>query len=213
MMRNVGLCTLPPLLFMLFGCSEGVTAPDLDVTPSFAKGGKPGKPGEGGGGEDPSGPLVFVSIETSYHPLAGAFTCAIQDADGDGVGPSYCWGYNRTYGLGLGGKSNGGRTEPSDPVGGGSLLFSQVQLGLGFACGIEDADGDGKGPLYCWGRNDRGELADGTTDYRSDPTPVASDQEFFAVDLGTYGGCALATETGRFVPEDVSPCVEHAPQD
>lgn len=195
-MKEIGRFTLPLLVFLLAGCSDATTAPDLELTPFFAKEGKPGKPGGGGGGEDPSDPLVFVSIETSYHPLAGAFTCAIEDADGDGVGPAYCWGYNGTYALGLGGKKKGSKSEPSEPVGGGSLLFSDVQLGQLFACGIEDADGDGKGPLYCWGWNDGGALADGTTDTRSDPAPVASDLEFFALDLGTFGGCALAGDPG-----------------
>lgn len=105
----------------------------------------------------------MTSIETSFHPLAGAFTCAIEDADGDGVGPAYCWGYNGSLSLWLGGKKRGSKSEPSDPVGGGSLLFSHVQLGQLFARGIEeDGDGDGEGPLYCWGQNDHGELADGT---------------------------------------------------
>jgi hypothetical protein len=197
-MRRLALLIAPVLLLFLSGCGDQTLGPDPDLTPSFAKGGKPGKPGDDGGdgGEDPSGSLVFTSIETSYLTPAGASSCAIEDADGDGVGPAYCWGYNGTYALGLGGKKKGGKTEPSDPVGGGSLLFSDVQLGQGFACGIEDGDADGKGPLYCWGRNDRGELADGTTDTRSDPAPVESDQEFFAVDLGTFGGCALAGNPG-----------------
>jgi hypothetical protein len=194
-MRQLASVITPVLLLFLSGCGDLATGPDPDLAPSFAKGGKPGKPGNGGG-EDPSGSLVFASIGTSYLTPAGAFTCAIEDADGDGVGPAYCWGYNGTYALGLGGKKKGGKTEPSAPVGGGSILFSDVQLGQGFACGIEDANRDGKGPLYCWGRNDRGELADGTTDTRSDPAPVASDQEFFAVDLGTFGGCALAGNPG-----------------
>lgn len=194
-MRRLGLVITPVLLLFLSGCGDQTMGPDPDVTPSFGKPDKPGKPG-GGGGEDPPASLVFTSIETSFHPLAGAFTCAIEDGDGDGVGPAYCWGYNGSYSLGLGGKKRGSKSEPSDPVDGGNLLFSDVQLGQLFACGIEDPDGDGKGPLYCWGQNDHGELADSTTDTRSDPAQVASDLEFFSLDLGTFGGCALAGNPG-----------------
>jgi hypothetical protein len=220
-MRRIACFTLPLLLFFFIGCADQATAPELDLTASFAK--PSGKPdGEKPGGGDPPGPLKFISIETSNWVLAGAFTCAIEDADQDGVGPAYCWGYNGTYSLGLGGKKRGGTTEPTKPVGGEDFLFSDVQLGQLFACGIKAENSDGTGPIYCWGQNDHGELGDGTTTSRSVPTQVALNKDFFALDLGTFGGCALAGAAGGlgdmycwgvggFNPSEPTP-VENAPK-
>ena len=137
---------------------------------------------------------MFISIETSFHPIVGAFTCGVTnvdvDEDGtlDGVGPAYCWGNNSHYSLGLGGKKKGNQTTPTEPAGGDGFIFSEVHLGNLFACGIEDPDGDGKGPVFCWGQNEHGELGDGTTKLRSTPTPIASDLEFFALDAGGVRG-------------------------
>ncbi len=194
-MRRIALFILPLLLLFFTGCADQATAPDLDVTASFARGGG-GKPDKPKPGDDPGDPLVFISIETSNWVLAGAFTCAIEETEQVGVGPVYCWGNNSHFSLGLGGKKRGDIRTPTKPVGGENFLFSDVQLGQLFACGIKAENSDGTGPIYCWGQNDHGELGDGTTTRRSVPTQVASDEHFFALDLGTFGGCGLASEAG-----------------
>jgi len=191
-MRPIALFTLPLLLlFLVTGCADQATAPELDVTASFAKGGK-GKPDKPKPGDDPGDPLKFISIETSINPLAGAFSCAVEDADDDGVGPVYCWGVNSHMSLGLGGRKSRPKTEPTNPVAGGDLHFSEVHLGNQFACAIEDEDANGSGPIYCWGWNEYGQLGSVVTGDQSDPVRIASDLEFFALDVGFWGACALA---------------------
>ncbi len=86
-MRLLAVLTLPLLFLSLTGCTDQPTVPDMDLTASYARGGggKPEKPPKPG--DDPGDPLAFISIETSFRPLVGAFTCAVEDADSDGVGP------------------------------------------------------------------------------------------------------------------------------
>jgi hypothetical protein len=196
-MRRLTVFSVPLVLLLLVGCADQTTAPDLDLTVAFAKPPKPPKPPKP---EDPpDDPLVFISVETSVHPLAGSFTCAVEDADGYGVGPVYCWGVNSHMSLGLGGRKSRPKTEPTDPVSGGTLHFSEVHLGNQFACAIEDGDANGSGPIYCWGWNEYGQLGAEVTGDQSSPVPIASDLEFFDLDVGTMGACALVeqgTDTG-----------------
>ena len=185
-MRRIVSIPILPLLLLFTGCADQATAPEIEIEPAaaFKKPPKPPPP--------PDDALVFISIETSVHPLAGAFTCAVEDADGNGVGPVYCWGVNDHVSLGLGGRKSRPKTEPTSPVAGGDLLFSEVHLGNQFACAIEDPDADGSGPVYCWGWNEYGQLGAEVTGDQSSPVPIESDEEFFALDVGTMGACALA---------------------
>ncbi len=182
-MRRIALFALMPLLCLFTGCADQPTAPGVELV-TLNK--KPPKPPP-----EPVEALKFISIETSINPLAGAFTCAVEDADGDGVGPVYCWGINNHLSLGLGGRKSRPKTEPTAPVAGGDLLFSEVHLGNQFACAIEDEDANGSGPIYCWGWNEYGQLGSLVTGDQSNPVQIASDLEFFALDVGFWGACAL----------------------
>jgi alpha-tubulin suppressor-like RCC1 family protein len=71
-----------------------------------------------------------------------------------------------------------------------------VALGGEFTCGI--SNGDGK--VYCWGRNDYGQLGDGTTTDRLVPTPVNTSGALNgltvqSVTAGLYHACAIASDT------------------
>jgi alpha-tubulin suppressor-like RCC1 family protein len=50
------------------------------------------------------------------------------------------------------------------------------------------------GVAYCWGRNDEGQVGDGTTAHRSTPAPVAAPAgvEFVVIDAGVWSTCAVA---------------------
>jgi alpha-tubulin suppressor-like RCC1 family protein len=49
------------------------------------------------------------------------------------------------------------------------------------------------GSAFCWGRNYRGQLGDGTNDYRSSPVPVVGGHRFATLSLGDDHTCGLTT--------------------
>jgi hypothetical protein len=49
----------------------------------------------------------------------------------------------------------------------GGRTFQTVVAGYSRACGVT-----AEAVTYCWGRNDFGQLGDGTTQDRSEPVPV-----------------------------------------
>lgn len=82
----------------------------------------------------------------------------------------YCWGYNTDYNLGLGDSTN--RNVPSGPL-------SFVRSGSTYSGSVTEASlGDSHGCAiagtypFCWGRNAKGQLGDGTTTDNASPTPV-----------------------------------------
>lgn len=115
-------------------------------------------------------PVVHADFVTVF---AGAkndivdHTCAL-----DARGAASCWGTNDSGQLG--GPStatcnfgNGVPCSTSPVVVAGGLTFTTLALGNSHTCGMV-ADGH----VYCWGRNDEGELGDGTT--TTSATPVLS---------------------------------------
>lgn len=79
-------------------------------------------------------------------------------------GVLYAWGYN---GFGqLGDNTTSSRLSPVTVIG-GITNWSQISAGYRHSLGLTAA-----GILYAWGRNDNGQLADGTTTSRSSPVTV-----------------------------------------
>ncbi|HEU5304443.1 MAG TPA: hypothetical protein VFU40_07360, partial [Gemmatimonadales bacterium] len=76
---------------------------------------------------------------------------------------------------------------------GGSVSWSSITAGVLRTCGIRT---DGKS--YCWGRNDVGQLGDGTIDPRLTPTLVAGNLDFSSIAAGAGGGfhtCGVAADS------------------
>lgn len=69
------------------------------------------------------------------------------------------------------------------------LDASTLSVGHEFNCALDAA-----GKAYCWGANGNGQLADGTTENRSIPTPVDTDLTFSAISAGVNHACAISTE-------------------
>ena len=76
-------------------------------------------------------------------------------------------------------------------VDGGVVVVVVTSTGGGHACALS-ADGR----AFCWGRNEMGQLGDGTLNNRTTPTPVAGGHTFIAIDADVFHTCAI-TELGE----------------
>jgi alpha-tubulin suppressor-like RCC1 family protein len=115
---------------------------------------------------------VPVAVDTSG-VLAGKtliqITAGAQDACALGsTGAAYCWGYGEFGQLGDGSGADSSVPVAVDTSGvlAGKTL-TQISDGAEEACAL-----DSSGAAYCWGRNDLGELGDGSTADSSVPVAV-----------------------------------------
>jgi uncharacterized repeat protein (TIGR01451 family) len=109
--------------------------------------------------------------------VGGYNTCALKG------GQVYCWGWNG-YGQ-LGDGTTTYRTTPTlvaDGAMGNSGVTAVAAAGAGHTCALKG------GRVYCWGRNDYGQLGDGTTTYRNTPVLVANGA------MGNSGVTAVAVD-------------------
>lgn len=87
------------------------------------------------------------------------------------------------------GESTAPTPDPSlrDETGG----WQQVVAGDGATCGL-----DRSGVAYCWGKNDRGQLGDGTNTPHATPARVRGDLRFSMLAMGSVTTCGL-TQDGQ----------------
>ena len=130
-----------------------------------------------------AGGRQFRQVDAGY-----SHTCGVTTNN-----QAFCWG-NNVYGQ-LGDGTTTARLSPVAVAGG--LTFKQVSAGSGhyyFTCGITTDN-----RAYCWGRNNFGQLGDGTeTPRRVRPSPVAGGREFRQVDAGYYHACGVTTDDRAF---------------
>jgi alpha-tubulin suppressor-like RCC1 family protein len=111
-----------------------------------------------------AGAPTFASIKAGHSNYSLPTTCAVTPS-----GDAYCWGNNKEGQLGATtsqicstGFASPLNTAPCSttpvPVSGG-LKFSSVSVGLDHVCGVTV-----EGNVYCWGRNDYGEIGIGVQD-------------------------------------------------
>jgi alpha-tubulin suppressor-like RCC1 family protein len=113
-------------------------------------------------------------------------TCALTSA-----GAAWCWGANDTGQLGVASTSTSCQSVPCArrPVAvAGAPTFASITAGRGFTCALTPA-----GAAWCWGRNDYGQLGNGTTTRTSVPVPVAGSQAFTRISVEENHACALST--------------------
>lgn len=110
-------------------------------------------------------PMVVASGHRFTAVTAGAFhTCALTLLSIDRV---TCWGGNQDYQLGVRTVREPDQVLVSQEIFRG-IPFVQVDAGDNHTCGTTD-----RGAIYCWGRNDAGELGDGTLRVPVRPARVA----------------------------------------
>ena len=123
----------------------------------------------------------------------GGHTCALTTGGG-----ATCWGNNFFGQLGAGMTTIEppyGRLTPVAVIGLGSGVIANAGRGE-HTCAVT-----GGGEVKCWGRNDFGQLGDGTTTHRSSPVAVSGLSEgvstiaagwfpHLRADNGRRGGCA-----------------------
>jgi alpha-tubulin suppressor-like RCC1 family protein len=148
---------------------------------------------EGGIGDGTvSGRLVPTLVRSAGEPIrfssisVGGHACGVEAETGRG----FCWGPNESGQLG-----DGTRVPRLTPtlVAGGAVRFSSISPGGAFTCGVEAETGF----AYCWGANAFGQLGDGTTTARSEPTPMSgSALRFTAISARGDLACGIEAETG-----------------
>lgn len=111
----------------------------------------------------------------------GVHSCAL-----DSAGAAYCWGHDRWLDL-LGDAVEIHQRIFPGPVAGG-LTFVDISTRGAHTCALE-AEGD----AYCWGYNGSGQLGDGTTSSRDEPTLVTGGHEFAHISAGRQHTCGLDT--------------------
>ena len=77
-------------------------------------------------------------------------------------------------------------TDPPVPLDDTPGGWKVIAAGDGQTCGIAKSN-----LLYCWGKNDRGQLGDGTAAPHSTPAQILSDSTFASVTAGTLSSCAV----------------------
>ncbi len=135
-----------------------------------------------------------VALGTSVQQVeAGAdFTCALANC-----GSLYCWGHNNFGQAGLGPAIALAHVPVAVtlPRPAKRLVAGGTRLGVvdtAHACVIADDDS-----LYCWGSNYTGQLGDGTTTQRSQPTRVLGlDAGVKDVAVGGAHTCAVLSHGG-----------------
>jgi alpha-tubulin suppressor-like RCC1 family protein len=128
-----------------------------------------------------SGAVWIKSLgKTVTSVSAGAFhTCAVKEN-----GSLWCWGKNDAGQLGDGGKQN--KLEPTEVTRLGTSV-QQVSTGRDHTCAVKK-----DGSLWCWGRNDFGQIADGTTTYQSTPNQVKNlGTSVASVSAGSFHTCVV----------------------
>src|SRR5438309_1273885 len=122
--------------------------------------------------------LRFASVSAG-----GEYACGLTTDSA-----TYCWGsaYDGTV---VAREDCGGYSCSRAPVAiPTTVTFASLTTGLRAACGLT-ADG----AAYCWGKNDFGQVGDGTTNPTIIPVAVAGGLRFTSLSAGDFHTCGITT--------------------
>ncbi|RNL60735.1 hypothetical protein EFK50_20740 [Nocardioides marmoriginsengisoli] len=106
--------------------------------------------------------------------------CALRGTD------AWCWGSDKNGEIGAGGTAAGNTAVPVKVVGG--LSWAKLDAGWNSTCGVTTT-----GALYCWGKNDQGQLGIGSASVNdvNAPARVGVANDWTSVSTGYNFGCAI----------------------
>ncbi len=143
------------------------------------------------GGNDPTDVLVPTDVYGLGSGVAAIragyeHTCARTD-----TGAAKCWGADWWGQLGIGGFDRSNWFQPMDVVGAGNGVTA-VAVGTVHSCLVTSA-----GAVKCWGKNDDGQIGDGSNTDRYVPTAVAGlSSGGVALGTGDNHTCVLTSAGG-----------------
>ena len=122
-------------------------------------------------------------------------TCAINSDN-----KLFCWGYNECGQLGDGTNTT---TYTPTPVNSSGLLNGKSVINVSTASYSHTCAINSDYELFCWGRNEYGQLGDGTNNYQNTPTPVNSTgflngKAVNSVSAGNSYTCAINSDNQLF---------------
>ena len=120
-------------------------------------------------------PLPFTQVDPGYRHGCGV----------DLRSEVYCWGSNGSGALGRGVSFADLDNDPTAETVVGIDDAIQVSSDLFYSCALHAT-----GEVSCWGKNDFGQLGDGTTTSRDEPVKVIGITDAVQVDAGQWGACA-----------------------
>ncbi|MEM9468059.1 MAG: S-layer homology domain-containing protein [Actinomycetota bacterium] len=120
-------------------------------------------------------PLPFSDFDPGYRHACGV----------DLFSEVYCWGSNGSGALGRGLSFADLDSDPTADTVLGIDDAIQVSSDLFYSCAVHET-----GEVSCWGKNDFGQLGDGTTTSRDEPVAVVGITDAVQVDAGQWGACA-----------------------
>lgn len=143
-------------------------------------------------------PAGFPTVyDTTSLAVGGSHTCILDNA-----GAAYCWGSNGFGQLGTGVALSATNRDTvmrtvSMPAG---VAFRSIYAGEYHTCALSTT-----GVAYCWGRNDYGQLGDGTTANASAPVAVTGGLVFRSLSVGELFTCGVAGSGPGAAPPPINP--------
>ena len=135
----------------------------------------------------PSPTDVAAGTTWSQVSAGASHTCAV-----DAAGALWCWGKNHDGEVGVGDPAT--MDWVSSPVQvAPERRWSQVACGDGFTCAIAEDRG-----LWCWGKNDAGQLGLDDTMRRIAPARVGMALDWVALAAGRRHACGIRAGGGLF---------------